>query len=390
MSGLFRFVLMIGILSVLMACSSGGSSPQPGNPGNGNGSGNGGGGDGGGSNVTLNLLSQLEPLGLNGVPPIGGDPGDEIYMGISSWAAEDGTEYALLANSRGLAVIDVTVPEAPVFLYLIPLDGGGLHRDVEVYQHYAYVGGQEDAATQIVDLSSLPDEPPVVHEITPSVNFSHTLNIARDMLFLNSANGNCRVYSLDNPILPGLIADYTGDDCHDSFVRDDLFVSAGGYQGVFVLFDISDPINRVKLGSTPVETGLYAHSAWTTEDNNILFGFDESDYNDITIYDIRDKTNPVEIATFDMPGNTLMHNGRSEGDYLYLAYYESGFVIVDVSDPVSPELVAQHLTWPNGGSGFFNGAWNLNMDLPSGNILVSDTASGLFIFNFSGRQQPQN
>ncbi len=61
----------------------------------------------------------------------------------------------------------------------------------------------------------------------------------------------------------------------------------------------------------------------------------------------------------------------------------------DISNPANPVEVGKYETWrdPDGDgtfnktiTGVYNGAWNVHVFLPSGNVLLSDMKSGTFIF----------
>ncbi len=76
-------------------------------------------------------------------------------------------------------------------------------------------------------------------------------------------------------------------------------------------------------------------------------------------------------------------------NYLLLGYYEAGFRVFDISNPVNPVEVGKYETWrdPDGDGTFnqsitgnYNGVWDVYVFLPSGNVLVSDMKSGTFIF----------
>jgi hypothetical protein len=63
--------------------------------------------------------------------------------------------------------------------------------------------------------------------------------------------------------------------------------------------------------------------------------------------------------------------------------------VFDISNPVNPVEVGKYETWrdPDGDGNFnqtvtgnYNGAWNVHVFLPSGNVLLSDMKSGSFIF----------
>ena len=74
---------------------------------------------------------------------------------------------------------------------------------------------------------------------------------------------------------------------------------------------------------------------------------------------------------------------RWQGDKVHVSWYTEGYRCIDISDPSNPVEVASYDTWP-GSSGGYNGCWGCYPFLPSGNVLVSDRATGLYIVRPSG------
>ena len=358
-----------------------------------------------------------------------------LYNGI--WGYSTGArEYALQCNSFGLHIVDVTNPAAPFQVQYIDMSGGvippkgRIWRDVDIHRDglsgktYAYIGAQSNGNLWIVDLSYLSGTAPHGVNSNPiplagivdrgRTNYGHTMfvNDGLGLLFMNSANNGttlgCQIFDLcQNPFDPPVIASWggSGHDCHDSFARanvpgsggKDLLYVADGYATTYRVIDISNVRangSTTLLGSAPAVSGIYAHSNWLDDDSHFLYAFDEFNVRDIGVYDVSNPASPTQVATFQYSGdataNSRIHNGQVRGKYLLTAYYEAGFRVFDISNAANPVEVGKYETWrdPDGDgtfnktiTGAYNGAWNLHVFLPSGNVLVSDMKSGTFVFH---------
>ena len=368
----------------------------------------------GNGNVTL--LGQLNPRAPFTSYSDNSSTG-QSYLGIWGYASA-GREYALLTHSQGLSITEVTDPANPVEIQFIPSAGGRIQRDIDTYldpvsgKTYAYFGGQEGANLYSIDLSYLPGTIPASGIVDLGrTNWTHTLQVADGLLFVNSAGSSlgCRIFDAQaNPANPPLLAQsWSGSDrdCHDSFTRDNILYSADGYSTRWRIVDIAGIRGGsapTLLGETAMKSGVYAHSNWLSDDSQYMYSFEEFNIEDINVFDVSDPANPVNVETFqwsgDATGNSPVHNGQVKGDLLHVAYYEAGYRVFDISDPANPVEVGMYETWrdPDGDgtfnksiTGIENGAWNVYTDLPSGDVLVSDTQSGLFIFQITSPPPPE-
>ena len=145
--------------------------------------------------------------------------------------------------------------------------------------------------------------------------------------------------------------------------------------------DVSDKMNPVRLAEqiTPFE---FTHNAWVSDDNNYAFTTDERANAYLTAYDVSDIGNIRETDRFrplETEGeNVIVHNTHYFNGFLVTSWYTDGVVIVDGSRPENLVEVANYDTW-DGPSGDFNGCWGAYPWLPSGNLLVSDIQSGLYV-----------
>lgn len=356
-----------------------------------------------------------------------------MYNGI--WGYAVGTrEYALQCNSFGLHILDITNPAAPFRVQFIDMSGGvsppkgRIWRDVDIYadpisgKTYAYVAAQSSGNFWAIDLSSLSGTtahgvdsnpiPPAGIADRGRTNYGHTVfvNSELGLLFLNTANSGstlgCQIFDLaanafDPPALPSWTG--SGRDCHDSYSRKnvpgsggrDLLYSAEGYAIRYRIIDITgvrSGITPTVVGESATVTGIYAHSNWLDDDSHYLYAFEEFNVRDIGVYDVSNPAAPTQVAAFQYSGeatsNSRIHNGQVRGKYLLTAYYEAGLRVFDISNPANPVEVGKYETWrdPDGDGTFnqaitgnYNGAWNVHVYLPSGNVLVSDMKSGTFI-----------
>jgi choice-of-anchor B domain-containing protein len=357
-----------------------------------------------------------------------------LYNGIWGYAAGS-REYALQANSFGLHIIDVTDPTAPFRVQFIDMSGGlnppkgQIWRDVDIHNSpttgktYAYVGAQSNGELWIIDLSYLSTTtangvnsnpiPPAGIANRGRTNYGHTVfvNDALGLLMTNSANNastlGCQIFDLlQDPFNPPIIGGWSGSgrDCHDSYVRanvpgtggKNLLYAADGYSTRYRVVDITNVRTgggTTLLGTSAGVSGIYAHSNWLDDEAKYLYAFEEFNVRDIGVYDVSNPANPIQVTTFQYSGDATassrVHNGQVRGKYLLTAYYEAGLRVFDISNPVNPVEVGKYETWrdPDGDgiynkpiTGVYNGAWNLHVYLPSGNVLLSDMKSGTFVF----------
>ncbi|MEJ2195304.1 MAG: T9SS type A sorting domain-containing protein, partial [Ignavibacteriaceae bacterium] len=90
----------------------------------------------------------------------------------------------------------------------------------------------------------------------------------------------------------------------------------------------------------------------------------------------------VVLPSWQMTGDSPIHNIFILGNYAHISYYKEGYVVLDISDPTTPKLVGQYDTYLSNG-GTYNGAWGCYPYLPSGYIIISDMVTGLYILNFN-------
>lgn len=329
---------------------------------------------------------------------------DNTYNEIWGYA-KDGREYAILGSTAGTHIIEVTDPTTPVELFLIEgaVQGGQvIHRDYHDLEGFLYAVCDEGNSTlQIIDLNQLPNAAPVIYDSQEDLRNAHNIFIdepAKRMYCFAAFGGEegysaMRVYDISTPgelefmaehnLFGSLIAGHV----HDGYVRNHLAFLNCGNDG-FAVVDFTDAENPVTLHTlTNYPFAGYNHSGWTTDDCGYYYLADENHGFNIKVLDVRNPCETEVVSSFDADvevATSIPHNQIVACNYLYVSYYYDGLRVYDLTDPEQPELVLYYDTYgpPDGTS--YKGAWGVYPFLPSGNILLSDMQTGLYIFEGMG------
>ena len=343
----------------------------------------------------------------------------------------NGDEYAIIGLNNGVAVINVTDPLNPIEVGTIQ-GKTDIWRDIKVYQYfdttlnlwrayaYATIDGSVDYIT-VIDLNHLPNSISLLqknkavtkaHNVYIS-NVDHTLNIALpgmtptlQLVGANTFSGAFHSYSLADPENISLLttqsagSGYTHDgaslvitddrkstDCQTTADACSVFIDFN--EKDMKLWDISNASTAKLLGSVEYndvsKANMYVHSGWGSEDKQFVFLHDEFDEykgglnSTVRIFSINDLKNPQQVGQWTGPTRAIDHNGFVRGNRYYMSNYERGLTVLDISDPAAPTEIGFFDTFTPANSASFNGAWGAYPFLPSGNILISDINSGLYV-----------
>jgi|WetSurMetagenome_2_1015567.scaffolds.fasta_scaffold02310_10 choice-of-anchor B domain-containing protein len=324
---------------------------------------------------TVTLLGSLNPY-----------PGQK-YADIWGYSA-GGREYAIMGATGGTTFIDVTDPFNPVEIIKIPGPNSFYEwRDIKIHSHYAYItteGSGSGAGMQIVDLSQLPVTATLVNTYTTTFTTAHNLYIDNGYAYIVGANPGSGVHILNlaNPVNPVEVGYYSSSGyVHDIYVWNDTgYVSS---EGEYATVNLTFKNNPVLINSSMNLPGIYAHSGWLTEDKRYFIACEEFNVRDLTVWDLSDRSNwELKVPQWQSSSSSPIHNVFVLGNYAHIAYYEDGYVVLDISNPENPQLAGQYDTDPTPSTGSYKGAWGCYPYLPSGNVLVSDMQTGLYIFDF--------
>lgn len=333
------------------------------------------------TSLNANLLFSWQDTSL-----IGSSAFDNIYNEVWGFV-QNGNEFAVLGSTAGTHIFDVTDPENSIQVAFVEGKVQGpqiIHRDFHDYRGYLYIACDEGPSSlQIVDISELPDTAIVVYDSDELFDRAH--NIFIDTLNAKLYTTNGTIYSLDNPEEPTLLYQNSVLSSHDMYVKNDTaFINSQGNGLVVADFSQTTLENQThqEIGSLlSYSQQGYNHSGWLSSDGNYYVMADENWGLDMKMLDVSDLSN-IEVISFissNVDENSIPHNQIINGDFVYTAYYHDGLYVHNISNPMYPYLVAYYDTFSPDHHNSYMGAWGVYPLLPSGNILVSDMQTGLYI-----------
>ncbi len=345
----------------------------------------------------------------------------------------DNREYAVLGLRNGTAIVDVTDPANPREAVTIA-GNPSPWREVKVYQvfdggasrwrAYAYVTTEAaNSGLQVIDMSGLPQTAGLAAE-NRDTGSQHTLYVSNvdyatntalpgmtPMLYVAGSNlspGSWRAYSLANPAFPQFVgAAPLGGYMHDSaslVVTDARAAQCGpGHDPCEVLvdfnvdqvqlWDVTNELQPVLLGSATNPSNRYIHSGWPTATGSHVIFHDELEEIQLGLptrlytLDLANLRAPTVQISHTSSTQTTDHNGYMRGTSYYVSHYRRGVVVYDAANPNALVEIAHfdnYLT-PSSNVAGTDGTWGVYPYLPSGNLLVSDIENGLFVLRDATR-----
>jgi len=321
---------------------------------------------------------------------------DEDGNDIWGYVAPDSTEYAIVGSRTATRIYSLADPANPFLVESIP-GPGSTWRDMKVWNDHIYVTTDERETTEglvIIDMSDAPNTvthskwQPFIDYISPSndtiqgqLATCHNIYIDENGVgYLAGCGGVGRggVIMIDltqDPKEPVLLGIENVDYAHDAYVRGDtLYASEINTPGHLSIYDVSDKGNPVQL-ATEETSFSFCHNTWISDDGKYAFTTDELPNAFVDSYDISDMDNIRRLDRFQ-PAETagrgvIPHNTHYKDGYLITSWYTDGIVITDVSNPDIMVKVGGYDSYL-GPDGDFNGCWGAYPWLPSGLILASN------------------
>ena len=340
-----------------------------------------------------------------------------------SWGWTDPSnnkEYAIIGLDNGTAFIDITDTEKPIYLGKLPTATvSSTWRDIKVYKDHAFIVSEaSNHGMQVFDLTKLRTattnlpltftadkhftEFGRAHNIVINEASGYAYPVGAKIngvpaykggpLFININDPKNPVseggWGMDNYSHDAQVVTYNGPDTDHTGKE----ILIGSNVDEVVLVDITDKSNPKTLSKISYANVGYTHQGWFTEDQKYFLLGDETDETGFggntrtIIFDFTDLDNPKQHFIYNGPTNAIDHNGYIKGNTFYLANYTAGVRFLDVSTIGTGAIteVGYFDTYPANDGANFNGVWNVYPYFSSGNIVVSDIDSGLFIVRKTG------
>jgi choice-of-anchor B domain-containing protein len=314
--------------------------------------------------------------------------------------AQNGREYALVGNTGGTAIVDVTNPDTPRLIKQVAAVSSAW-REIKIYRNYAYITTEGvGQGLQIVNLSTLPDPNVAVKNYTGAdsslvqIRAIHALHIDTTRGFVYCYGGDSRItlngsaQTIDGAVVldiatdpwnPKFVGHYKDFYIHDGYVNNDTLYAAHIENGFFSIIDFRNKQVPVVLSQQTTPTA-FTHNTWPSVNGKFIYTTDENAGSYLACYDVSVPTNIrlVDRIRSVSGEDAIIHNTHILNDYAITSWYTEGATIVDVHRPTNLVQVGQYDTW-NGTAAAFNGCWGVYPYLPSGNIIASNIEDGLFV-----------
>jgi len=218
--------------------------------------------------------------------------------------------------------------------------------DVWAYGNYAYLGTFDDlvcsldfTGVHIVDIAD-PANPTKVGYIPAKPG---------------TRNNDVKVAHLETRHFNGEILVASNEECGSPFLPrlQSNGANAGPGRGGLSIWDVTDPTKPKALKQSFFDFGVHNTFIWQQGDNAYMMVVDDNNIQDVHIVDITKPQSPKEIAVtgqLDWPSDIADEFGDTGAVFLhdiwvqenggqviaYLAYWDAGLVMLDVTDPYSP------------------------------------------------------
>jgi len=276
----------------------------------------------------------------------------------------------------GAFIYDITNPDAPVLASWYNPSPSQQFLEAVVVGNRGYFGsGTGNGGVHIVDLTN-PRSPVLLGVVDSTHGNAH--NLIHEMVVF-SQNGNTflienfnslsstrvlKIINVTNPAAPVFVRDLLPTEpqwVHAMVVKGNrLFTSGWGNstsRGRTEIYDISNITTQAPtlLGfisdQTSITAGNSMHSAWPSEDGNYLYSCRETanGTGDVRVYNISNPANLLLVNSLGMVALGLNavtpHNPVVVGNFLYVAWYQAGIQVFDLTDPAAPKRVGQYDTF---------------------------------------------
>ena len=316
-------------------------------------------------------------------------------------------KYALIGLDDGTGFVDITDLINPVYLGKLPTHTiSSPWRDIKVYNDHAFIVSEANGhGMQVFDLTGLRNvsSPPVTFaeaahydDITRVHNI--VLNEDTGMAYAVGSNsdgetcaGGLHMIDIQNPTSPTFAGCYSTDGyTHDAqcviYTGPDVAhqgkeICFASNEDTVTIVDVTNKANPVQLSKASYPNAVYVHQGWLTDDQAYFYQDDELDLGNTRtlIWDVADLDNLVMVNDYVAATTSRDHNQYVIGDLVFQANYTTGLRILDITNRLNPVEVAFFDTYtPNNGISF-SGAWSNYPFFGAGVVIVSSIGEGLFV-----------
>jgi hypothetical protein len=292
-------------------------------------------------------------------------------------------------NPGGLTVFDVSDKAHPVLRKVISFPGNTYWNGVWAKGDALYVASTT-LGVMVFDISQ-PDDPRFLRSYPQRQEALsiHTVFVDGDRLYAMSPRPTPTTFIFDvsAPLTPVLLSKYEEGSGigypHDAFTFEGrLYINH--WSSGYLIVDVSTPSRPTLLGRYNYRFAKsHANAVGRYGDRLIAFEGGETWGAHLRVLDVTDPGSPRWIGEYRLEPYASIHNMVLKGTRLFIAHYQHGVRVLDVSTPETPVEVAHHDNYresdPGRGVSFYEGAMGIRVP-GDGYVYVVDDARGLLLF----------
>jgi hypothetical protein len=267
-------------------------------------------------------------------------------------------------NCRGVFIFNVSNPDAPVLASWYNPSPTLQFLEAIVIGNRGYFGSGNSDGVHIVDLTN-PSSPTLLGKVNTTNNVGY--NTIHEMMVFDqggaryllensnsTSNRNLRIIDVTNPAAPVLKWTFLSSDggwVHAMHIRGNkLYLSGFVSSSKVDIYDITNLAGQAPTYQGSVAVGGSSnHSSWTNETGEYLYSAREFSNGDLRVYDVRNPVQPLLVRTIraaDLGINAITpHNPVVMGNKLYVAWYQAGLQVFDITNPADPVRIGQYDTY---------------------------------------------
>ncbi|WP_338872135.1 hypothetical protein [Myxococcus stipitatus] len=292
----------------------------------------------------------------------------------------------------GLYVFDIRDRKAPRLVATRRHESENYWNGVWAKDDALYVASG-DRGVLVFDISE-PANPRFLRDLSNGSRQNvHTVQVAGSRLYATLVDPTTEtlIYDVKNarePVLLGRHQDASAGELksfpHETTVFEDKLYVNHWRAGLLVL-DPTDPANVKQVGAYKYP-GASSHFARVGRINGNLTAFEggEGWGAHLRVLDLSDAKSPRLIGEYKLSPEVSIHNMELVGGRLYVAHYQHGVRVLDVSGPAKPQEFAYFNTWRetdrHRGTSSWEGAIGIRVP-GDGYVYVVDTSRGLLILS---------
>ena len=276
--------------------------------------------------------------------------------------------YNMILGEGGLLILDITNKANPYRIAHVPIEYLGKVEDILLKDNVLILVGRQKAI--FFDITDKYN--PTILDINLGYNTNLNYFVSGDILYVATDIYGFLIYDISNIESPVLLKRYQeGSNPLDVYVENDIAYLTSKIYGLLIL-DVSDPSNPIKLsddnhGDSKTLIWIRNNFAYITENNEYL-----------QVYNVLDASNPTNIFNLSVSG--FSEEIISKGDYTFIADNYDGLEVFNTINKLRPEKVAVYLE---------KTTRVLDVDYINNTMYLVDEKSGLIIINITNPNSPE-